>query len=66
VSGLFAEAERDGLIPVTTEKDFMRLRQFGAVEPRLASVVALPVTLVLGAEPDAAQWLLSRVARSEV
>lgn len=66
LSGLLDEAERGELIPVTTEKDFVRLRRLGAVEPRLASVVAVPVTLVLGEEPDAANWLLSRIAAANV
>lgn len=66
LTGLLDEAERGELIPVTTEKDFVRLRKLGALEPRLASVVPVPVTLVLGAEPDVVDWLLSRIRASNV
>jgi tetraacyldisaccharide 4'-kinase len=52
VSDLLAAAERAGLIPVTTEKDLVRLAGFAASEPRVGGIVALPVSLVLGAEDD--------------
>ena len=51
IEALVAEAKRDGLIPVTTEKDLARMQ--GAMEPAelAADSRALPVTLALDDEP---------------
>jgi tetraacyldisaccharide 4'-kinase len=50
-------AARD-LVPVTTEKDAVRLLQMVAAEPRVSGVLALPVELVL--ETDQIRSLLNR------
>ena len=57
VSALVAEARRDGLLPVTTEKDRVRLEGLGLPAEILAAVRVLPVALAL-AEPDVARRLL--------
>lgn len=59
LSGLLDEAERDALVPVTTEKDMVRLAAHAATEPRLALVQALPATLAF-ADPGAVLALLGQ------
>ena len=46
ISGLLTAAERLGLVPVTTEKDVVRLSALATSEPRLASLQTLPVSIV--------------------
>ena len=58
LSGLLDEAERDGLVPVTTEKDEVRLFSLAPRDPRLALVRTLPVTLDV-AEPDVVRSFLA-------
>lgn len=43
LGALLDEAERGGLVPITTEKDLVRLRPLLAAEPRLCRVRTLPV-----------------------
>lgn len=59
VRRLLDRAERDDLLPVTTEKDLARLSPYADAEPRIARIRALPVTLAF-AEPDVASQLLLR------
>lgn len=58
IAGLLDEAERDGLVPVTTEKDEVRLLALAPGEPRLRLVRTLPVTLGF-ADPDRVAALLA-------
>ena len=45
IEALTAEAGRDGLMPVTTEKDLARLRTAGAIPPWATDIVPFAVTL---------------------
>lgn len=45
VLDLLADAERGGLVPVTTEKDLVRLVGFRSSDARAGAIVALPVKL---------------------
>ena len=45
IEALIAEARREGLTPVTTEKDLVRLRAGGEFPPRLREIVPFGVTL---------------------
>ena len=47
IARLLDLAEREGLVPVTTEKDAVRLVPLRARDRRVDGVVSLPVTLVL-------------------
>ncbi|WP_375458754.1 tetraacyldisaccharide 4'-kinase [uncultured Enterovirga sp.] len=58
ISDLLDAAERDHLVPVTTEKDEVRLRALAGSEPRLGLIRTLPVTLAF-AQPDELRRLLA-------
>lgn len=58
IADLLDEAERGGLIPVTTEKDAVRLSPLAAAEPRLSAVRTLPVTMRFG-QPERLSDLLT-------
>ena len=55
---LLDEAERAGLVPVTTEKDLVRLTRHASAEPRLGLVQTLPVSAVFH-DPGAVTALIS-------
>lgn len=61
MSDLLAAAESGGLVPVTTEKDEVRLAPLRPSEPRLALVRTLPVALRFAAPGEVAGWLASRL-----
>ncbi|NNM72962.1 tetraacyldisaccharide 4'-kinase [Enterovirga aerilata] len=56
---LVAAAAKAGLVPVTTEKDAVRLAGMEISEPRLRAIATLPVGLVPDDEADAFQRLLA-------
>jgi tetraacyldisaccharide 4'-kinase len=58
------EADREGLVLVTTEKDLARLGGDDQVAPLAAQTHALPVTLALEDEAGFRTLLLERVARA--
>jgi tetraacyldisaccharide 4'-kinase len=58
------EADRDGLVLVTTEKDLARLTGDNEVAGLAALAHALPVTLALEDEADFRTLLLERIARA--
>lgn len=62
IAELVVRAERDGLTPVTTEKDAVRLAMSEAGRDLLARSTVLPVELVL--EPDSAKALDRLVSRA--
>jgi tetraacyldisaccharide 4'-kinase len=61
VNGLVAEAAAEGLTPVTTEKDRVRLEWLDGA--RTAAIVALPVRLVLADEAAARTLLRAALER---
>ena len=61
--GLCEEAQRDGLVMVTTEKDLARLQGDAEVAELAARARALPVTLVLDDEAAFARLLREKVRR---
>ena len=58
VSKLLREARREGLVPVTTEKDRVRLEALGLPADALAAIAVLPVGLAFR-EPDAVRRMLA-------
>ncbi len=58
---LDAAAARE-LVPVTTEKDSVRLAQMVVAEPRVSGVLALPIDLVL--DTDEIRSLLGRALQA--
>jgi tetraacyldisaccharide 4'-kinase len=60
--GLRGQAEREGLILVTTEKDIARMRGDDEVAPLAAQVRALPVTLAFDDEEAFRALLFDRLA----
>jgi tetraacyldisaccharide 4'-kinase len=63
-SRLIAEADRQGFIPVTTEKDLVRLDGEAALAALRARVASLPVTLVLDEEERFGAFLRDRIMSS--
>lgn len=61
---LLDEAERDGFVPVTTEKDVVRLAPHAAAEPRLGLVQALPATLAFSDSEAVLALLVQALAGS--
>jgi tetraacyldisaccharide 4'-kinase len=61
---LRAQAEREGLVLVTTEKDAARMRGDEQVAELAARAVALPVTLVLEDEAGFKTLLLEKIAQA--
>jgi len=61
---LYGEADRDGLVLVTTEKDLARLTGDNAVAELAALAHALPVTLTLEDEAGFRALLLEQLARA--
>jgi tetraacyldisaccharide 4'-kinase len=59
---LCAEADREGLVLLTTEKDLARMHGDAATTELAARAQALPVTLALGDEADFQALLLERIA----
>ena len=59
------EAEHEGLILVTTEKDLVRMRGDDAVEELAAQAHALPVALVFDEEHAFRAFLLERLAAAK-
>lgn len=59
---LCEEADRDGLVLVTTEKDAARLERDPEVSELLSRAHALPVTLVLDDEPAFKTLMMERIA----
>jgi len=62
---LCKQAEHDGLILVTTEKDLVRMRGDDAVEGLAAQAYALPVALVFDEEHAFKAFLLERLAAAK-
>jgi len=62
---LCKQAEHDGLILVTTEKDLVRMRGDDAVEELAAQAHALPVALVFDEEHAFKAFLLERLAAAK-
>ena len=62
---LCKQAEHDGLILVTTEKDLVRMRGDDAVEELAAQAHALPVALVFDEEQAFKAFLLERLAAAK-
>lgn len=52
IEALLNEAEKRGLVPVTTEKDAVRLEPLLASEPRLALIRALPIEVAFKGEDE--------------
>jgi tetraacyldisaccharide 4'-kinase len=63
VAALLDEAERRGLVPVTTEKDAVRLAALRETEPRLALVQTVPIELVFEDEGAVRALLDERLRR---
>lgn len=61
ITGLLDLAERNGLVPITTEKDEVRLARFAAAEPRLCRIRTLPVQAAFGDVDTARRLLLARI-----
>jgi tetraacyldisaccharide 4'-kinase len=59
---LCEEADRDGLVLVTTEKDLVRMQGEEAAADLAARAQALPVTLAFDDEADFLALLLERIA----
>jgi tetraacyldisaccharide 4'-kinase len=61
VEAILASADAEGLVPLTTEKDFVRLRSDQAGSALAARARTLPVTVRIDDEPAFRQWLLGLV-----
>jgi tetraacyldisaccharide 4'-kinase len=61
IDALIAEAKRDGLTLVTTEKDLVRLRHKGELLPEARAMLTLPVTLVFADEKTLRGFLRERL-----
>lgn len=59
VNGLVAEAVAEGLTPVTTEKDYVRIEGLGGA--RAAAIVALPIHLSFASETAARNLLRTAI-----
>lgn len=64
IRGLLDHAASGRLIPVTTEKDRVRLATLVPGEARIRDIVALPVALRLDEPQELARFLSERLARS--
>lgn len=62
MSALLDEAEASGLVPLTTEKDAVRLEPLRESEPRLSRVRTLPVEIVFEQEEAVAALLRERLS----
>lgn len=62
VKALLDEADRSGLLPLTTEKDAVRLATLGEAEPRLSRVRTLPVEVAFEDEEAVAALLRERLS----
>jgi tetraacyldisaccharide 4'-kinase len=60
IAALLDQAEREGLRPVTTEKDAVRLASLGRAEPRIAGIASLPVRLAF-ADAEAVAEFVTRI-----
>ena len=60
IADLLSEAKRRSLVPLTTEKDFMRLRGIAGVN--LASIKPFPVRLAVQDEESLRMLILTRIA----
>jgi tetraacyldisaccharide 4'-kinase len=60
VTALLDAAERARLLPVTTEKDAVRLAALALAEPRVAAIMALPVRLALSERDRVEAFVLER------
>lgn len=61
VASLVTQARRDGLTPVTTEKDLARLQGGGAGSAGMDEIVPFPVTLAFDDEPALRQLVRERL-----
>jgi tetraacyldisaccharide 4'-kinase len=64
IETLVAQAKRDGLTLVTTEKDLVRLRGGGEVAPAARDIVPFAVTLRLDDEPKLLRFVTDRLFQS--
>ena len=64
IEGLVAEAKREALTLVTTEKDLARLRSGGALPPYARDIVPFAVTLEFGDEPKLRKFVTDRLFKA--
>jgi tetraacyldisaccharide 4'-kinase len=64
IAALVAAAKRDGLTPVTTEKDFSRLHSAGMLMPAARDIVPFAVTLQFADEPKLLRFVADRLFKA--
>jgi tetraacyldisaccharide 4'-kinase len=64
IEALMAEAKRDALIPVTTEKDLMRLGEGGKLPPWAQGIVAFPIRLEFDSALKLRRFVSDRLFRA--
>jgi tetraacyldisaccharide 4'-kinase len=64
IETLVAEAKRDALLLVTTEKDLARLAVGGALPPSAQGIIPFPVTLEFDSAPDLRRFVSDRLFRA--
>jgi tetraacyldisaccharide 4'-kinase len=64
IEALVAEAKRDALVPVTTEKDLARLGEGGKLPPWAQGIVALPVRLEFDSALKLRRFVSDRLFRA--
>lgn len=64
VAALLADAKREALVLVTTEKDMARLRSNADLAPQVRDIVQFPVTLRFEDEPALRQFVADRLRKA--
>lgn len=64
VARLVADAKREALVLVTTEKDMARLRSNADLAPQVRDIVQFPVTLRFEDEPALRQFVADRLRKA--